>query len=75
MQELDCLGDFCPVPIIKLQAQLKRIKQGDPCLLVTDHSCTLTAVRDFCQLHRLGCGIDEVINGVWEITITNTPSG
>lgn len=71
--KIDCLGDICPVPIIKLKNHLNNIQMGKPYMLVTDHSCTLKSVRDFCNNHKLYCESDEIINGVWEIIISNTP--
>ena len=70
MQTLDCLGEICPVPILKLQAVLKKIEQGEEYLLVTDHSCSVPSVQDFCRKHRLTCQVEEVMNGVWEIKIS-----
>lgn len=69
MEKIDCLGDVCPVPIVRLQQKLPEIKKGIPVLLVTDHSCTRQSVDDFCKLHNLRHQEDEVINGVWEIMI------
>lgn len=69
MKRIDCLGDICPVPIMKLQKELKTIINGEEVLLVTDHSCTCSTVEEFCREKRLSCIIDEVMNGVWEITI------
>lgn len=69
MEKIDCLGEICPVPIVRLQQKLSQLKKGIPVLLVTDHSCTRQSVSDFCKLHHLHFKVDEVINGVWEIRI------
>jgi tRNA 2-thiouridine synthesizing protein A len=69
VEKIDCLGDICPVPIVRLQEKLPQIKKGKAVLLVTDHSCTRQSVSDFCKLHHLQFKADEVINGVWEIGI------
>ena len=37
---IDCFGDICPVPVIKIEKELKTIQPGDEFMLVTDHSCT-----------------------------------
>lgn len=70
MRKIDCLGEICPIPIMRLQKAVPGIRGGEPALLVTDHSCTLTAVKEFCARNHLLCTDDEVINGVWEITIS-----
>ncbi len=70
MGEIDCLGEMCPVPVMKLQAVLQAIRRGEPYLLITDHSCTLTNIKEFCKSHGLFCETEEVMNGVWEITVS-----
>lgn len=67
--KIDCLGEMCPVPIIKLQDVLKKIKSGDSVKLVTDHSCVLANISDYLKHKKLKVTVDEVINGVWEIYI------
>ncbi len=68
--KIDCLGEACPIPIIKIQKKLDQIKNGETFMLVTDHSCTLSSVSDFCKKHKLNCNPTEVINGVWEIVVS-----
>ncbi|WP_130861577.1 sulfurtransferase TusA family protein [Bacilliculturomica massiliensis] len=70
MEKIDCLGEFCPIPIMRLQKAVPKILGGEPMVLVTDHSCTVAAVRDFCGRNHLTYTADEVINGVWEITVS-----
>ena len=70
MKRIDCLGDICPIPIMRLQKEVSSIADGEEILLVTDHSCSCSSVQEFCKEKRLCCAIDEVMNGVWEITIT-----
>lgn len=68
--ELDCLGDMCPVPIMKLK-QCKNLKnRGDSVKLVTDHSCVVGSITDFCKKSRLTLEVVEPIAGVWELFIT-----
>lgn len=69
MKKLNCLGDMCPIPIMRLQKELPAIRRGQAVMLVTDHSCTLRSVMDFCRAHDLKATDEEVLNGVWEITI------
>lgn len=68
--ELDCLGDMCPVPVIKLQ-QCRNLKNsGDSVKIITDHSCTVESITDFCGKHKFLIDVVEPINGIWEITVT-----
>ena len=69
MQKLNCLGDYCPIPLIKIKNALSNLPQYDSILLVTDHSCVVESIKEHCFNFSLSCSIDEVINGVWEITV------
>ena len=70
MLKIDCFGDICPLPLVKLQSQLKQISEGESFLIVVDHSCVVESIRDFYSSSIHSIDIIEVINGVWEITIT-----
>ena len=71
MKEIDCLGDMCPIPILKLKKELKLLKKGESILFIVDHSCVLEEIKGFVTKRNHQLEIDEVINGVWEITITH----
>ena len=64
MKRLDCLGDICPVPVIKLQRELQRLEGQESIQIVTDHSCTLGAIKEFCKAHKLKLDAEEAIAGV-----------
>ncbi|SKC90771.1 sulfurtransferase TusA family protein [Maledivibacter halophilus] len=70
MKKIDCLGDVCPVPIIKTKKGLQSIGPGESIIVVTDHSCTLEALVSLLENYNVKFESDEVINGVWEITVT-----
>ncbi|WBW98867.1 sulfurtransferase TusA family protein [Oceanirhabdus sp. W0125-5] len=70
MKKLDCCGDFCPIPLIKIKKELKTLKSDDSLMIVTDHSCVAESINEFFQQHTFKYEEEEVINGVWEITIT-----
>lgn len=68
MKKVDCLGDMCPIPIIKARKALNSASSGETIKVVTDHSCVLEAVlENFKKFHITH---EEVLNGVWEIFIT-----
>lgn len=71
MKKIDCLGEICPMPVIRLQKELSRIKKGEAVLVVTDHSCSYKSIEEFCYSHDLSLHSDEAIPGVWEILITS----
>lgn len=69
IKKIDCLGDFCPIPVIKAKIGYKEIEKGDKLIITTDHSCTLSNIKD--TFKNVNCYIhyEEKINGIWEITI------
>lgn len=71
MKKVDCLGEFCPVPILRIKEELKTLVKGESFMLVTDHSCVLQSIKDhFAKNPNIKIEPDEVINGVWEIIVT-----
>jgi len=70
MKTLDFLGEMCPIPIIKTKAALKDLKKDQSIMIITDHSCVLQSLEEYLSKLHYVFEVDEVINGVWEITIT-----
>ena len=70
MKDVICLGDMCPIPLMKLK-QCKELKtKGESIKLVTDHSCSVESITDFCSKNNLAIEIKEPMNGIWELYIT-----
>jgi len=67
---IDCFGDICPIPIIKIEAELASMNIDDSFMVVVDHSCTIEAIRNKYLDKKHNVSIDEVMNGVWEVTFT-----
>ncbi len=61
---LDCFGDICPLPVIKVEKQLREMNKGESFMLITDHSCVKESIID----KYPDAIIVEPMNGVWEIT-------
>lgn len=72
MKKIDCFGDFCPIPLLKAQEACHELAIGESFMLVTDHSCTAESLEDHFSKSRYHVTYEEVINGVWEISITRT---
>lgn len=69
MNELNCLGDMCPIPILKLK-QCQQIKEkGGQLKLVTDHSCVVESISEYCVQKNLRIQVVEPMNGIWELYI------
>jgi TusA-related sulfurtransferase len=67
MKKMNCIGDMCPVPIIKIIKELPKLEEGKALEVVTDHSCVVQSIKDKFKDNKLE--IEEVMNGVWEIRI------
>lgn len=70
---LDCLGDFCPVPVLKTKAAIGGLAPGESVRVLVDHSCALQNIREVVPEDLFALSWEEVANGVWEITITRRP--
>lgn len=74
MLKLDCFGDICPIPILKMQHELDILENGESFQMVVDHSCVIESLKDHLKKTKFIYEVDEVMNGVWEITITKPSS-
>jgi len=63
---LDCFGDICPIPVLKVKKELKKLESGEQFMLVTDHSCVVKSISEKYD----NIMIEEPMNGVWEIIFT-----
>lgn len=70
MNKIDCFGDICPIPILKMQHELEILKPGESFEMVVDHSCVIESIQDSLKKTNIKFEIEEVMNGVWEIIIT-----
>ncbi len=70
MKELNCLGDMCPLPLMKLMKIMKS-KPHETVKIITDHSCSAENIRDYCKKRNLRLEEYEPISGVWELIISN----
>lgn len=67
---LEVLGEMCPIPIIKAEKALKKLKAGDKLILETDHSCSIQSVTGhFLNKYGYPCRVVEVEEGIWQIEI------
>lgn len=70
MKTIDCLGDMCPIPILKVRREIKTIDSGDTIKVITDHSCVLESIMSNFKKYKIT--YEEAINGVWEIFISKS---
>ena len=74
MYRLDCLGDMCPLPIMKLMLCRSQLENGESVMVITDHSCTRESLLNYCEKQQLSATVQEPVTGVWEITIARQVS-
>lgn len=67
---IDCFGDICPIPLIKLKSALEHLAPGESLKMVVDHSCVIESIHEYLDHTSVKYEIEEVMNGVWEIVVT-----
>lgn len=66
---IDCLGEACPVPLVKAQNKLKEMTAGDVLVVQIDHSCAMKNVPEWARKDGHNVEVDEVDDGEWEVII------
>ena len=66
---LDCLGEACPIPLIKTQEALKGMDIDDILIVDIDHSCAMKNIPDWARSVGHSVEIEEVDEGEWNIII------
>lgn len=69
---LDCLGEACPVPLMKTESKLNTLDVGDVLIVQIDHSCAMKNVPEWARKEGHNVEIEEVDDGEWEIFIEKT---
>jgi len=67
--ELDCMGEACPVPLMKAEKKLKDLKSGDVLIVHIDHSCAMKNVPEWARTQGHNVEVDEVDDGEWDVII------
>ncbi len=66
---LDCLGEACPVPLIKAEKELAKLESGDVLIVQIDHSCAMKNVPEWARKQGHEVELEEVDDGEWECII------
>lgn len=66
---IDCLGEACPVPLIKAQNELAKLNQGDVLIVQIDHSCAMKNLPEWANKDGHNVEVEEVEDGEWEVII------
>jgi Predicted redox protein, regulator of disulfide bond formation len=66
---LDCLGEACPVPLIKTEKKMAELAVGDVLIVSIDHSCAMKNLPEWAREHNYNVETEEVDDGEWEVLI------
>lgn len=66
---LDCLGEACPIPLMKTEKKMMDLQIGDMLVVMIDHSCAMKNVPEWARTQGHNVDIEEVDDGEWEIYI------
>ena len=69
---LDCLGEACPVPLMKTEKKLEGLAVGDILIVSIDQSCAMKNIPEWARKQGHNVEIDEVDDGEWEVVIEKT---
>jgi len=69
---LDCMGEACPVPLLKVQKKMSALNIGDVLIVEIDHSCAMKNVPEWARKEGHNVDIEETGDGEWEIYIEKT---
>ena len=67
--ELGCMGEACPVPLIKTQKALEPLAAGDVLIVHIDHSCAMKNVPEWARKQGYNVEVEEVDDGEWDVII------
>ena len=67
--ELDCMGDACPIPIVKTEKALEKLDIDDILIVQIDHSCAMKNLPEWARDAGHNVEIEEVDDGEWEVVI------
>lgn len=66
---LDCLGESCPIPLIKTEKKFTSLKRGDVLIVEVDHNCAIRNIPEWAEKKGCGCQVKEVAAGQWDIIL------
>ncbi len=67
--ELDCLGEACPVPLMKTEKKMNTLNKGDVLVVHIDHSCAMKNVPEWARSQGYNVEVEEVDDGEWDVII------
>ncbi|MFO7819597.1 MAG: sulfurtransferase TusA family protein [Halanaerobacter sp.] len=72
MNKLDCIGEPCPLPLMKVERKIDQLAKGEELKIEVDHTCAMTNVPEWARKRGYKVESEEVGFGEWEITVIKT---
>jgi len=69
---LDCLGEACPVPLVKAQKKIAELEIGDLLIVQIDHSCAMKNLPEWARTDGHNVEVEETGDGEWDVIIEKT---
>lgn len=69
---IDCLGEACPLPLMKIEKKMATLAVGDVVIAQIDHSCAMKNIPEWARKQGYNVEVEEVEDGEWEIIIEKT---
>lgn len=66
---LDCMGEACPIPLVKAQKAMEKMAVGDVLIVSIDHSCAMKNLPEWARGVGHNVEIEETGEGEWDIYI------
>ncbi len=67
--ELDCMGEACPIPLVKAEKKIEKLNVGDILVVLIDHSCAMKNLPEWARKQGHNVELDEIDDGEWEVVI------
>jgi TusA-related sulfurtransferase len=69
---LDCLGEACPVPLMKAQNELASMAAGDVLTINVDYACAMKNVPTWAREQGYNVEVKEIDEDEWDVVIEKT---
>ncbi|MFW6000747.1 MAG: sulfurtransferase TusA family protein [Halanaerobium sp.] len=66
---IDCIGDPCPLPLIKAEKKMRRLEFGQEICLLVDHNCAIYGIPEWARKNGYKVKVIETPHLEWEIYI------
>lgn len=75
VRKIDCLGELCPIPLLRAMQELKTMEPEDILILCSDHSCVALDIEKWAVKKKYPVHAIEIGEGNWEVYIQKPKKG